>query len=256
MNLEGKVVVITGAADPSGIGAAIAKGFFEARSKIVVGDIVDGNEVVESIEKAGGEALFVKTDVTDQDACCELAKAAVDRFGTIDVLVNNAAIYADIVLKTLMDTTTAEWQRILNVNLIGPFHCTKAVFPYLQEKGGKIINISSDSVHLVPPGMPHYVASKGGVMALTRCLARELGMFNINVNTLCPGFSASGASKKLFDNAVLPIQGLADQVVQMRCIQREQETRDVVGAALYLASSHSDFMTGQVLVVNGGASFQ
>ncbi|MBW2488770.1 MAG: SDR family oxidoreductase, partial [Deltaproteobacteria bacterium] len=182
MMLKDRVAIITGAAQ--GIGAAFAVGYAKEGARLVIADIVDGGDTVSEVSKTGSEAIFVNTDVTRQDQCDAMAKAAVDRFGGIDILVNNAAIYAGIIKKPFVDITTEEWNRVMQVNTTGPFHCIKAVFPYMRQKGGKIINVASSVVFESAAGMPHYVASKGAVMALTRCMARELGDHNINVNSL------------------------------------------------------------------------
>ncbi len=174
MKLKDKVAIITGSAQ--GIGAAFALGYAKEGAKVVIADISDGKDAVKAVEKAGSQAIYVKTDVSKQDECDALAKAAVERFGKIDILVNNAAIFGTIVLKPFMQVSTDEWNRVMTVNTVGPFHCTKAVFPYMKEKGGgKIINISSASIFEGVPGMPHYVSSKGAVMAFTRCMAQGVG---------------------------------------------------------------------------------
>ncbi len=249
MRLKDKVAIITGAGDIEGIGAAIAVGFAKEGAKLVIADILDGKEVVDVVEEAGSEAIFMKTDVTKQDDCDAMAKAALDRFGKIDVLINNAAIYRDIVMKPFTEYTTEEWTRIMAVNAIGPFHCTKSVFPFMKDKGGKIINTSSDIIMAGVPGCPHYVASKGAVFAFTRCMARELGDFNINVNSLAPGYTQSSASKNI-EKAMG--ENLDERLVQMRCLKRSQVTQDLVGTAIFLAGSDSDFITGQYIAVNGG----
>ena len=160
-----------------GIGAAFAKAFAGEGAKIVVADIGDGSGTVEAIEDAGGQAMYVKTDVNDEAQCIAMAKAASANFGRIDILVNNAAIFATLILKPFTEISSEEYKRVMEVNTSGPFHCIKAVFPYMKSKGGRIINMSSASILEGVPGMPHYVASKGAVMALTRCMARELGDF-------------------------------------------------------------------------------
>jgi NAD(P)-dependent dehydrogenase (short-subunit alcohol dehydrogenase family) len=253
MRLKDHVAIITGAA--GGIGAAIAVGYAEEGVKVVIADILDGKESVNAIEKAGSEAIFVKTDVTKQEQCDAMAKAAVDRFGTIHILVNNAAMYANIIKKPFHEIATEEWNWVMEVNTTGPFHCTKAVFPYMKEKGGKIINVASSIVFEGAMGMPHYVASKGAVMAFTRCMARELGGFNINVNSLAPGYTQSEASKKVernrADGGIDPEQIM----MQKRCLKRSEEPQDLVGTAIFLASNMSDFITGQLILCDGGASF-
>ena len=185
MILKDKVAIVTGAAQ--GIGASFAVGYAREGARIVIADILDGNQAVEAVEKAGSEAIYVKIDVTKQDECDAMAKAAIDRFGSIDILVNNAAIFGNLTLRPFTEISTEEYNRVMQVNATGPFHCIKAVFPYMKEEGGKIINISSASIFEGVPGMPHYVASKGAIMALTRSMARELGEYNINVNSIAPG---------------------------------------------------------------------
>src|SRR4030042_6700839 len=144
MRLKNRVAIITGAA--RGMGAAFAVGFGKEGAKIVIGDVLDGKETVDAVKKSGSEAIFMKTDVSKQDQCNALAKEAMDRFGSIEILVNNAGLFANIILRPFIEITTEEWMRVMEVNTAGPFHCPKAVFPYMQEKGGKIINLSSASI--------------------------------------------------------------------------------------------------------------
>lgn len=253
MRLKGKIAIVTGAAQ--GIGAAIAVGYAKEGAKVVVADIADGKGTVEAIEKAGGEALYVKTDVTSQAECDAMAKAALERFGSIDILVNNAAFFGDIILKPFTEITTEEWNKVMLINTGGPFHCTKAVFPYMKDKGGKIINLSSASIFEGVPGMPHYVSSKGAVMAFTRCMARELGDFNINMNSIAPGYTQSEGGKNLVKGSSLPVADLEEQQLPMRCLKRTPYPEDLVGVAVFLASDMSSFITGQLIVHDGGMSF-
>lgn len=253
MRLKDKVALITGAAQ--GIGAAIAESYTKEGAKVVVGDIVDGNMVVEAMKRAGGEALFVKTDVTIQDDCDAMAKAAVERFGAIDILVNNAAMYGNIVKKPFTEITTDEWNRVMQVNTSGPFHCTKAVFPFMKDKGGRIINVASSVVFEAPPSFPHYVASKGAVFAFTRCMAKELGEYNINVNTLAPGYTQSEGSKNIEKRRKTSGPKSEEIAVQKRCFKRSSLPEYMVGTAIFLASEDSAFITGQLVLIDGGASF-
>jgi NAD(P)-dependent dehydrogenase (short-subunit alcohol dehydrogenase family) len=255
MRLKGKVSIITGAADPEGIGAAIAVRYAKEGAKVVIADILDGGEVVKILEKEGGEAIFMKTDVTKQEACDAMAKAAVDRFGSIDILVNNAAFYGDLVIKPFTEITTEEWNRVMEVNTTGPFHCLKAVFPYMKEKGGKIINTASSIFLVSDIGSASYVASKGAVFAFTRTMAAELGDYNINVNSLAPGYTQTPASKRTEQNARIPIGDYDDTFASNRCLKRTEYAEDLAGTAFFLASSDSDFITGQMIVVDGGAAF-
>lgn len=253
MMLKGRVAIITGAA--GGIGAAFAVGYAREGARLVIADIVDGDGTVAEVSRAGSDAIFVRTDVTRQDQCEAMAAAAAERFGRIDILLNNAAMYAGIIKKSFMEITSEEWNRVMAVNTAGPFHCVKAVFPYMRQKGGKIINVASSVVFESAAGMPHYVASKGAVMAFTRCMARELGVHNINVNSLAPGYTQSEASKKIQknrqDGGIDP-----EQIqVQRRCLKRSEKPADLVGTAVFLASDMSNFITGQLILCDGGASF-
>jgi len=253
MRLENKVAIITGAA--RGIGAAFAVGFAKEGAKIVIGDVTDASDTIKRVAKEGSEAIYVKTDVSDEAQCIALAKAGFDRFGTIDILINNAAVFANIVLKPFTEVTSEEFKRVVEINTSGAFHCIKAVFPYMKEKGGKIINLSSASFIEGVPGMPHYVASKGAMMALTRCMARELGDFKINVNTIAPGFTHSEGGNQFDRNKALPLPPLDELQIPGRCIKRPGMPEDLVGTALFLATDDSAFITGQMIVHDGGLSF-
>jgi NAD(P)-dependent dehydrogenase (short-subunit alcohol dehydrogenase family) len=250
MRLKDKVAIITGAA--RGIGAAFAIGFGKEGAKVVIGDIRDGKKTVAAVEKAGGKALYVKTDVTKQDQCNALAKAAADRFGSIDILINDAGIL--VTLKPFMEVTTEEWMQVMGINTLGPFHCTKAVFPYMKGRGGKIINISSASIFEGVAGMPHYVASKGAIMAFTRSMARELGDYNINVNSIAPGFTHSEGGDEFDKNKKFPPVPLDEIQMPLRCIKRPTYPEDLVGTAIYLASDDSKLVTGQLFIHDGGLS--
>ena len=253
MLLKDKVAIITGSSQ--GIGAAFAVGYAKEGAKLVIADIVDGGDTVAEVSKAGSKAIFVKTDVTRQDHCDAMVKAAADRFGRIDILVNNAAMYANIIKKPFEKIITEEWNRVMEVNTTGPFHCMKAAVPYMQARGGKIINVASSVVFEGAAGMPHYVASKGAVMALTRCMARELGGRNINVNSLAPGYTQSEASKKIEGGRQDGGPDPEKIMMQRRCLKRSQDPTDLVGTAIFLASDLSNFITGQLILCDGGSSF-
>jgi NAD(P)-dependent dehydrogenase (short-subunit alcohol dehydrogenase family) len=250
MRLKNRVAIITGAA--RGIGAAFAIGFGKEGANVVIGDIRDGNKTVAAIEKAGSQALYLKTDVTKQDQCNALAKAAVDRFGSIDILINNAGVL--VTIKPFWEVTTEEWMDVMATNTLGPFHCTKAVFPYMKEKGGRIINISSCTIFEGVPGLPHYISSKGAVMAFTRGMARELGDYNINVNAIAPGFTHSEGGDEFDRDKKFPSVPLDEVQMPMRCIKRPTYPEDLVGTAIYLAGDDSKLITGQLIVHDGGLS--
>ncbi len=250
MRLKDKVAIVTGAA--RGIGAAFAVGFGREGAKVVIGDIRDGRQTVNAIEKAGGKALYLKTDVRKQDQCNALAKAAVDSFGSIDILINNAGTL--VTIKSFMEVTTEEWMEVMATNTLGPFHCTKAVFPYMKDKGGKIINISSGTIFEGVPGLPHYIASKGAIMAFTRGMARELGDYNINVNAIAPGFTHSEGGDEFDRDKKFPSVPLDEIQLPLRCIKRPTYPQDLVGTAIYLASEDSALITGQLILHDGGMS--
>ena len=253
MILKDKIAIITGAAQ--GIGAAFALGYAKEGAKVVIADIGDGKESVEAVEQAGGEALYAKTDVTKQDECEAMVKTAVEHFGKVDILVNNAAMYANIVKKPFNEIPTEEWNRVMEVNTAGPFNCIKAVFPYMKEKGGKIINVASSIIFEGATGMPHYVASKGAVFAFTRSMARELGEYNINVNSLAPGYTQSEGSMTVEQHRTTAGPSPDDISIQRRCLKRASLPEDMVGTTIFLGSHLSDFITGQLILCDGGASF-
>jgi NAD(P)-dependent dehydrogenase (short-subunit alcohol dehydrogenase family) len=250
MRLKDKVAVDTGAA--RGLGAAFAEGFAREGANVVIGDIRDGSKTVGAIEKAGGKALYVQTDVTNQEQCNAMAKTAMDGFGAIDILVNNAGTL--VTIKPFMEVSTEEWIQVMNTNALGPFHCIKSVFPYMKDRGGKIINIASATIFEGVPGLPHYISSKGAVMALTRGMARELGDYNINVNAIAPGFTHSEGGDEFDRDKKFPPEPLDELQLPLRCIKRPAYPEDLVGTAVYLASDDSRMVTGQLIIHDGGFS--
>ena len=253
MRLKGRVAIITGAA--RGIGAAFARGFAREGARIVIGDIADATYTVKLIEQEGGEAIYVETDVNNESACITLARAGADRFGAIDILVNNAAVFADLVVRPFMDISSEEYKRVMEINTSGAFHCIKAVFPFMKERGGSMINISSSSFLEGAPGAPHYAASKAALMALTRCLAGELGKHNIRINSIAPGFTHSEGGDKFDRNKLLSSRPSDEMQIERRCLRRPGMPEDHVGLAVFLASDESSFMTGQMVVSDGGLVF-
>jgi NAD(P)-dependent dehydrogenase (short-subunit alcohol dehydrogenase family) len=251
--LSGKVAIVTGGAQ--GIGAAYAVGLAREGARIVIADVLEGDKAVADVKKAGSDATHVRTDVTRPEQCDAMAKAAFETFGSVDILLNNAAIFGSIVLKPFTECTAAEFMKVLEVNVLGQFNCIKAVFPFMKEKGGKIINIGSSSINEGVPGMPHYVASKGAIMALTRSMARELGDYKINVNTIAPGFTHSDGGNRFDRNKKLDLPPLEQLQLNARCLKREAVPEDLVGLALFLSTDDSAFITGQMIVHDGGLSF-
>ncbi|GIK42585.1 MAG: 3-oxoacyl-ACP reductase [Chloroflexota bacterium] len=248
MRLKGKVVIVTGAA--RNIGRVYALGLARAGAEVVAADILDCSETVAEVEAAGGKALNVRVDVTDEAATGQMVQATVDRFGRIDGLVNNAAIFHDITLNPFYKISGNEWDRLMAVNLKGPFNCSKAVFPVMKNQGyGRIINIASNTVYKGTEGFLHYVTSKSGVLGFTRALARECGPHGINVNAVAPDYIPHERDDQERPEHDLMIQS-------QRIIQRRQLPEDVLGTVLFLLSSDADFITGQTLLVNGGIVMQ
>lgn len=246
LNLKDKVVIITGAA--GGLGKAFALAFANEGAKVAVCD-KNIKGATETAQEIGNDAIAIEVDVANEASTKAMAQQVVDKFGKIDVLVNNAAIYATIQRKPFYEISEEEWDLVMNVNLKGVWMVSKAVFPFMKAaNAGKIINISSATVMSGSPQWSHYVASKGGVIGFTRSMAKEVGDFNINVNAIAPGFTLTDASLSLIENA-------QKYGVDRGAIKRSSSAEDIVGTALYLASSASDFVTGQTIVVDGGKQF-
>lgn len=247
--LDGKVAIITGGA--RGIGRAYAIGFAREGAKVAVADMGDSSEVVAEIEAAGGDAAAVQVDVTDEASTDAMAAAVVDRFGTIDILINNAGHFRYVKRGHFMDIPVDEWDRAFQVNVRGTWLCCKAVFPAMRDQGsGKIVNISSMTAWKGNLNFLHYVASKGAIIGLTRALAVEVGDNDINVNTLVPEYIPHDLEY------AQELPQIDEKIIRSRVFKRTQLPEDMVGAAIFLSSPASDFITGQSLLVNGGTQFQ
>jgi len=249
MRLKEKVTIITGAAH--GIGKAYARRFAEEGAHVVVADIdgTGGEATAKAIIDAGGSAWARATDVTKFPNVQGLMQETVNKFSRIDVLLNNAAIYVtqELWKGPVEDLALAEWDRVIEVNLKGVFLCSKGAIPIMkQQKSGKIINIASGTFFSGSGNMPHYTTAKGGVVALTRVMARQLGEWGINVNCMTPGSTMSEES--VSEEVLKRREGSMDK----RAFRRVETPADIVGTAVFLASSDSDFVTGQLLVVEGG----
>ena len=245
--LKGKVAVITGAG--RGIGRTYALKFTDEGAKVAIPDIIFENaqKVVKEIETKGGQALALHTDVSDEVSTKEMVRKTLERFGKIDILVNNAAFYGSIVLKPFYEITVDEWDKLMGVNLRGVFLCCKAVFPAMKEQGkGKIINIASDVFFAGAPYFTHYVTSKGGIVAFTRAVARELGEYHINVNAVAPGLTETEAARFVNPKEIWEI------VRAEASLKRTEQPEDLVGTVVFLSSEDSDYITGQTIVVDGG----
>ncbi len=248
--LQGKVVIVTGGGH--GIGQAYCEGFTRSGSRVVVADIdKDAADTVAAdlgkMSEAG--SLSVHVDVSDDESTKQMVAKTVEQFGRVDVLVNNASIFATIPMNRgrIEEISIEEWDKLMSVNLKGVFLCCRAVLPQMrQQKSGKIINVASGTALSGPPGRIHYVASKAGVMGFSRTLAREVGDDNIQVNILCPGSTLSEV------NPTEEILKMRESSIGQRAIKRVQVPQDLVGGVLFMASPLADFMTGQTLVVDGG----
>lgn len=251
MQLSGKTAIVTGGA--RGLGATYVRALAASGGQVVVADVLEaeGDALLRDIrEHQATKVMFIRTDVTKQADTIRLAERTVQRFGAIDILVNNAAMFGDLGTKKPFDQISeAEWDQVMSVNVKGIWQCVKAVFPFMQKQGsGKIINISSSTAYTGNPGFAHYVASKSAVIGLTRALARELGVHNICVNAIAPGLVSNEAATRLN-----PREEHFERARNQRAIRRLMAPEDLTGTVLFLASSDSDFVTGQTFVVDGGA---
>lgn len=243
MRLKDKVAIVTGAA--KGLGKTFAIALATEGAKIMAVDIADLKELTTEITSCGGVAKGLRADVSSEEDTLKIARETVKSFGRIDILVNNAAIVHGLVRKPFYEIDPNDWDKLMLVNLKGPWLCARAVFPYMKQQGkGKIINLSSETFFTGSHGFVHYVASKGGIVGLTRALAIELGPHNINVNAVAPGFTDTESSRSIAD--------ITKYDVTRTPLGRLQQPSDLVGAVIFLASDESDFITGQTLLVDGG----
>lgn len=248
--LKDNVIIVTGGAQ--GIGLAYCHALAKEGARVVVADIdqASAEAAVQSLGENRADALAVTADVSKPEDTDHMAKVTLERFGRIDGLINNAAMFQRPAMSRVPfdQIPVDEWDRLMAVNLRGVFLCCRAVAPQMKEqRSGKIVNISSGTVFFGSTNLLHYVTSKAGVIGLTRGLARELGEFNINVNAIAPGLTVS------MDEMHEVRSGLNEQRIQARALKRSEMPEDLVGAAVFLCSSDSDFMTGQTMVVDGGA---
>jgi 3-oxoacyl-[acyl-carrier protein] reductase len=247
--LEDRVAIVTGAA--RGIGRAYAVRLASEGAHVVVADRLPGDDTVAEVRGLGREGLAVRLDVTDAAAVRRMVAEVVERFGRVDVLVNNAAMMAELRQSTPFDAIEeAEWDRVMAVNVKGPWLCAKAVVPTMRKQGkGRIVNVSSVVFFLGTPLLLHYCVSKGAVVAFTRSLSSELAGTGITVNAVAPGLTMTDA---VVQTAGERLHELFDYYVAGQAVKRPEEPRDLVGAVAFLASDDAEFMSGQTLVVDGG----
>lgn len=251
MDWSGKVVVVTGAA--RGLGREYARRFASLGASVAVNDLRDCAETLAVVEAAGAEGMASLLDVTSLDSANDVAAAVVKRFGRIDAVVNNAALYGSLDFRPFDQLDDAEWDRVMAVNVKGIWNVCRAVVPALKSGGGgSIVNISSLAATYGMPNGLHYTTSKAAVIGLTRGLAREVGRFDIRVNAVAPNVVDTEATAEVFADK-------KDKVVEVtmsqQAIRRPLAPSDVVGAVVFLAGDDSAMMTGQTIMVDGGTVF-
>lgn len=248
--LEGRVALLTGGA--KGIGVHYAHRLAAEGARLMIADIADGKDLAAELARAhGGNSVASRvTDVSDEGAVKALVADTMERFGKIDILINNAALFAPLSEQSCTEIDTAVWDRVMAINLRGPFLLVKHVVPHMKAQGyGKIINIGSGTAFRGIPWMLHYVTSKGGILAMTRALSRELGEHGIRVNTLAPGFTMS---ETVMAENPGHVETARARAVSSRALKRDETPQDLLGALTFLASADSDFVTGQTIAVDGG----
>jgi NAD(P)-dependent dehydrogenase (short-subunit alcohol dehydrogenase family) len=249
MRLDGKVAVITGGA--GGIGFAFARRLLAEGARVVIADVADAPAAADKLD-ASDRALGVMTDVSSIASVRAMVDGAAARFGRIDVLVNNAAVFSTLKPRPFDQIPDAEWERVMAVNVRGVWNCARAVAPLMRAQGGgRIVNVASAIVAKGTAFLLHYVTSKGAVVAMTRALARELGPDRITVNAIAPGLILSDAVQANPDLTGFQL----GTVMQARSIRREAFPDDVEGTLVFLAGDDSAFMSGQTLIVDGGSVF-
>jgi 3-oxoacyl-[acyl-carrier protein] reductase len=247
-DLRARVVIITGGA--VGIGRIYSEQLCAAGVRVVIADIKAeaGETLAARLREQGGEAISLTTDISNEAATRRLADAAIERFGRIDALINNASLMSSLPRRSWLEIPAEEWDRVMAVDLRGLFLCCRAVAPHMKKQGkGKIINITSTRVFEGTPNRLHYTTAKAGVIGFTRALAREVGPDNIAVNVIAPGLTLSETQIATSTSGYL-----ASGYDQQRAFARPQLPEDLVGAVMFLLSDASDFITGQTLVVDGG----
>jgi len=248
MNFDNKVVIVTGAA--RGLGQEYARQFARLGARVVACDLRDCSDTLTAVEDEGAKGLALNTDVTSAESTKEMAAATVDAFGGVDILINNAALYGSLTFAPFDKLDESEWDSTMDVNVKGIWQCCKAVVPSMRERdGGAIVNISSLAATYGMPNGLHYTASKAAVIGITRGLAREIGRFNIRVNTVAPNVVNTDATSEVFGDKR---DKIVEVTLSQQAVRKPLETEDIVGAVLFLASDMSKLTTGQTLMVDGG----
>jgi len=247
MRLKDRVAIVTGAGQ--GIGRVFARRLASEGAKVVIADINYDNalKVEQSLQQEGFDAFAIKVDVSNEQSTKEMAEKTMERYGRIDILINNAAIFSTIKMKPFYQISVEEWDALQAVNLRGVFLATKAVIPYMMEtRSGRIINMSSATILEGRPNYAHYVTSKAGVVGFTRAVAREVGDYNITVNAISPGPTYTEVPRE----TVTEEQKI--KILNNQCIKKLESPEDLAGAVVFLSSDDAAFITGQLLNVDGG----
>ncbi len=252
MRLEGKAAVVTGAGN--GIGRAIAELFAREGARVLVAEIEEdtGAATAEAITAGGGTAAFQQTDISDEASAQAAVDAAASHFGTVDILVNNAAAF---VFGKVEDVTRDDWDRVFGVNVRGPANCVRAVLPVMRKAGrGAIVNVASVSSFIAQPEFIPYNSSKGALLQLTRCLAMDLASDNIRVNAVCPGAIKTRATDRHIESLGLDREQAYVDFGQDSLMKRMGDPLEIATGVLFLASDDASFITGEHLVIDGGAT--
>ena len=244
ISLEGQVALVTGSS--RGIGAVVARRFAEAGAKVALNynaRVAEATEVMDSITTGGGDAMLIAGDISDEVSAQETIKAVIERFGRIDILINNAGIHRD---RLLLRMTSADFDEVLQVNLRGAFLCTKYVMPhFIRQHYGRVINMSSVVGLTGNPGQANYAAAKAGLIGFTKAVAREVASRNVTVNAVAPGYIATGMVEDLTDEQ-------RHQILERIPMGRFGTSEDVAETILFLSSKGAGYLTGQVLTIDGG----
>ena len=247
--LQGKVAIIAGGA--GGIGHVLSSGFAREGARVAIADIDEAaaRALAQQIEASGGQALGVRVDVTDLASTEAMARATLERFGRIDILIYAAAIYVTLERRPLLEIDPKEWDLVIGVNLTGGQRCARAVLPAMQQQGeGAVVMIGSVNSVLAPEGRAHYSASKAALENLTKTLAREMGPSGVRVNCLSPGLVRTGRAEHVSEERYR-------RTAEERALRREMTPEDLIGPLVFLCSDDARMVTGHTLVVDGGQIF-